>query len=168
VGETEFLKMQVSNENKLFGREGDERPTKRGIFRKFLTVIEWLVAGFFILVLVAAYQDRGSTIPKNSQNTNQQVDSKPGKNAALTPAQERGFQMMEGATANLRTCIRSSIPSAYASGVYGKAQFIKFVRNNCYKGFSDRFAASGLGDFETFETIYDAIVEQEIAAGVQK
>ena len=159
--------MQISNENKLFGRDGDDRPIKRGIFRKFLTVIEWLVAGFFIVVFVVAYENRGSATPKNLQNTDQPVDTKQGKNAALTLTQERGFQIMEGATASLRTCIRSSIPSAYASGVYGKIQFTKFVRNNCYKNFSDRFSASGLEGFETFEAVYDLIVEQELAAGLQ-
>jgi hypothetical protein len=117
-------------------------------------------AGIIIAILIVAWLV--DTPAKNDEAKSAQP-----KQEAVSipsPATERGFQVMEVATVQLRRCIRSSVEPAYASGVYGRSQFVAFVKSRCYPPFNASFVTSGLGDVELLNATYDVILEQEIAS----
>ncbi len=89
----------------------------------------------------------------------QSVPSEP----KFTPEQERGLAIMEGATANLRACLRSAFGLAYQSGVYGQTNLKSYLRKVCYPSYERAHLASGLGDRELADSFFTLIVGQEIS-----
>jgi hypothetical protein len=152
--------MDISNETKQFGRGVAAGRKKRGFIRRSFDLIGYLIAALFVFGSIAAYHEKSASDLKREKIED---NRKSEKAAALTAAQERGFQIMEAATPILRSCIRSAIGPAYQSGVYGKSQLTKFVKDRCYPSFFARYSESGLGSLEIFEETYGVIVEQEIS-----
>lgn len=152
--------MDISNENKEFGRGVAANRKERGFIRKSFDLIGYLIAALFVFGSIAAYHEKSASDQKRERIEDNQKSE---KGAALTAAQERGFQMMEAATPILRSCIRSAMAPAYQSGVYGKSQLTSFVKDRCYPSFLARYSESGLGNLEIFEATYNVIVEQEIS-----
>jgi hypothetical protein len=160
--------MQISNENVQFGKTVSVPPRKRGIIHKTLNVLGYVIAAIFVFSIFASYHERNDIRSSNSGADQDQSSQHLQQNGVLTPEQAHDLQIMSSATAELRICIRSAAPLAYASGVYGNAQFKTFIRKRCYGNFVDRPFEGEVKDPELLNVMYNLIVDQESAAITQK
>ena len=155
--------MNVPNEK--FFEDRIHQPGRTSLFRKLLNGVYYLAGAFFVFVaIVSMNQKRISQDNVDERKRSAEQAEVPPKAIMPTAAQERGIKIMEAATLDLRRCIRISIAPAYTSGVYGKTQFMTYIKARCYPDYSARFSDSGLGDLQFSESFYLTIVEQEIAS----
>ena len=96
-----------------------------------------------------------SNVQPPQPKTDAQADSGPDEAKETANVQRIG-----PIVAQARACIRSNIPTAYQSGVYGGDQAIAFFKARCFDPYSAAVRQLGFGEFDSG---FDVLVIQEIA-----
>lgn len=97
-----------------------------------------------------------SNVQPPQPRTDTQPDSGPDEAKEIA-----NVQRLEPIVAQARACIRSNIPTAYQSGVYGGDQAIAFFKARCFDPYSAAFRQ--LGFSELTDSGFNVLVIQEAA-----
>lgn len=84
------------------------------------------------------------------------------KEATPAPKDTMNDQEVEAAIAEARACIRSNIPGAYASGVYGREQAAAFFSARCYPSYSAVMQRQGSAVAGIADSSFQLFIIQEI------